>query len=283
MDPQMIQALVGIVFAVVALGALAVYQQARIGREKREKAEEVRASLAASTDVPPGMADFFVARHRGGKARFFRVYPDEGALLFLGAGPFIVGVDAETPRGTDPRHWAVRSARLTLAGLAAGAVAAVAALIVVGRGVARNADANPEAGGAIMLGILGVIALLTVGFVVALPAVVWRITRRATVLDSLPLSGLRMQAETDEGSFRVTPEDVSDVRFDRLDLSTAYKPGDDVGATLSFRHAPTGKWKIETTTTRDTVDAIGAFRRLLGPEGVAVSGEVETSVESSRP
>lgn len=275
MDPALAQAIAGIAFAVVALGVLAVYQQARTKREEREKAEEVRASLSGSPDAPPGVTGFFVARFRGSKARFFRVYPDDGALLFLHAGPFLIGVDAETPRGTDPRHWAVRSARLTLAGLAVGAVAALVALVVIGRGVARNANANPEAGGSIMIGVLGLIALLTVGFVVALPAAVWRITKRVAVLDALPLSGLRTLAETDEGSFRATPENVSDVRFDRLEPGTASGPGEEVGATLSFRHAPTGKWTVETTTTHDTAEAIEAFRRLLGVEAVPVSGGLE--------
>ena len=269
MEPELIMALVGIAIAVVGLAALSILQTTRMKREKDAKVQAVRA-VTTGADVPPGATRFFVARYTGNNARFFRVYVDDGALLFLNAGPYFVTLGADIVRGTDRRHWTLQAAKLLVTGLATGAVAAAVAFFAIGRGVARNAGGNPAAGGTILYGTLGLIALLTVGFIVALPFVVRRVTRRAAELDALTLAGLREQAEIEERSFRATPDNVSDVKLDYLELNYSFARGNAVGATVTFRHTKTGKWKLETTSTRDTLDALAAFRGLVGPDAVTL-------------
>ena len=257
MDTELILAIVGIVFAVVALGALSVVQQARLNREKQEKREKVKTGKH-STGAP--LKPFFVAQYRGSKARFFRVYPDEDAFLLVHAGPFMIMIDAETVRGT--RHWLVQSAKLLAAGLAIGAVVAGAIIFTVGRGLGQNN--NPEAAGSVLYGLIGLSVLLAVGFALALPAVVWRIARRGAELDALSPDELRAEAET-EMSFRADHNDFFDIKFAPLEQS-----GDQVGATLTFRHKPTGNWTIETTTTKDTRAALDEFYDAFGDEIIVI-------------
>lgn len=244
MDTELILAIVGIVFAVVAFGALSVARQARLNREKREKVAE--AETASATAAPLGR--FFVACYRGRKARFYRVYPDEDAFLFIDAGPFLVLIDADTVRGS--RHWTARAGKLLVAGLAAGAAAGGLAVFLAGRG---GGD------GSALYAVLGLAALLTVGFAVALPAAVWRIALRGVELNALSPDGLRAEADA-EPSFRADHGTLFDIAFAPLD------GGGEVGATLTFRHKPTGKWTIETTTTRDTRAALDAFYDAFGDE-----------------
>lgn len=265
-------ALAGIAFAVVALGVLSVVQQARLKREKEAKVRAVRSQAGAAEDAAPG--EFFVARYRGNKARFFRVYPNDGDLLFIYAGPFVVLVDPEIPRGTDGRHWAVRSAGL----FAVGAAAAVATAVVGGVFV-LNAGDNLSVG-TVRYGVVGVIGLLAVGVAAAGPVTVWRITRRAAELDAMSLGALRELAETDDLSFRATPENVSDVTFAALDPAAT---GEGTGATVTFRHTPTGRWTIETTTARDTRDAIAAFREAFGRGAVVVRDELKGRLSGRLP
>lgn len=282
MDTELIMAIAGIALAFVGLAVLAVLQQTRIKREKQEKAQAMKSATAMAPDAVAGRTPFFVARYRGNKARFFRVYSGANELLFLYAGPFIIMIDPETVRGTDRRHWLAQSARLLRAGLAVGGVAAIAAVAVIVRGIARNAGSNPEAAGDILLGVLGIAGLLAVGLILVLPAVVWRIMRRGAELDALSLAGLREQAATHDWSFRATADNLSDVRFNYLDPPTN-SGQTEIGAILSLHHKPTGKWRIETTTTRDTNAAIAAFREVLGSEAVEVELGLEGRLSGKLP
>jgi hypothetical protein len=99
---------------------------------------------------------------------------------------------------------------------------------------------------------------LALGCAVALPAVVWRIARRADELDALSPDGIRAEAGT-ELSFRADHDSISAVKFALLEAG-----GGQVGATLTFRHKPTGAWTVETTTTRDTRAALDEFYDALG-------------------
>lgn len=268
MDIELILAIIGIGFAVTALGALSLAQQARIKREKEEKRKKVLASKHA-TGAP--LKPFFVAQYRGSKARFFRVYPDEDAFLFINAGPFMIMIDAETVRGEDRRHWIVQSAKLLAAGLAIGVVVAGAIIFTVGRGLTQNN--NPEAAGSVLYGLIGLAVLLVVGFAVALPLVVWRIARRGAELDALPPDGLRAEAET-ELSFRADHNSFFDIKFAPLEQS-----GDEVGATLTFRHKPTGNWTIELTTTRDARAALDEFYDAFGDEIVQIDEKLQQRLD----
>lgn len=245
METELILAIVGVAFAVVALGALAVVQQARVKREKQKKREQAPAAGHA-TGAP--LKPFFVARYRGNKARFFRVYPDRDDFLFVHAGPFVIGIDAETVRGADRRHRVVRAATLSAIGLAIGIAVAAAIIFVVGR----------EATGSVLYGTICLGALLAVGCAVALPVVVWRVARRGDELDALSPDALRAEAET-ELSFRAGHDSISAVKFALLEAG-----GDEVGATVTFRHKPTGTWTVETTTTADTRAALDEFYDALG-------------------
>jgi hypothetical protein len=253
-------ALGGIAFAIVAFGLLSLYQTARKKREAREKLAAIRQAAVGAKDAPPGATPFFVARFRGNNPRFFRVYLDDGALLFVHAGPFFVMVDAEVARGTDKRHWLLQAGTLVLVGLISGSVIGLAALGMIGKAVLRNAANNPEGASSIMTWVMGIVAFCAVMFVAIAPGIVWRVVHRTRELDALPLSGLREQAETHDLSFRATRENVSDVRFKKLDSDHG-----EACATLAFRHHPTGKWHIELTKTRDTDAAVHAFRQLIAP------------------
>jgi hypothetical protein len=200
----MIMALVGVGLTIVGLAVLAILQQSRMKRDKDEKIQSVRRSLASDNDKPAGAIPFIIARYRGSKARFFRVYQDQGGLLFLNAGPFVVTINAETPRGADRRHWIAQSVKLLATGLAVGAMGAVAAFIVIGRAISRSPSYNPAAAGSILLGVLGIVGLLTAGLIVVVPLVVRRITQRAAELDAMTLHQLREQAEINELSFQCT-------------------------------------------------------------------------------
>lgn len=279
MDKEMIMALVGIGLTIVGLAVLAILQQSRMKRDKDEKTQSVRRSLASDADKPAGAIPFFIARYRGSKARFFRVYHDQGGLLFLNAGPFVVAIDAETPRGTDRRHWAAQSVKLVATALAVGAVGAIAAFVVIARAISRNPSHNPAAAGSILLGVLGVIGLLAAGLIIVVPLVVRRIMQRAAELDAMTLHQLREQAEIDELSFQCKGEQASGVKFDLLELGGPSKGISAVGATLRFIHKPTGKWTLETTTTQDTRDALDAFRKALGHDNVTVEAALEDRLQ----
>ncbi len=216
---------------------------------------------------------FFIARFRGSHARFFRVYPDAGALLFLDAGPYFLTVGPEAARGGDRRHWAVRSA----GAMAVGAVGAVVAVAAIGRLV----DGGPVADdGYAFLVAAAFIGILLFGFGVAVPVVTRRIDRRAAELDALTTDGLRTRSESDSQSFRADADDVSDVQFAPLNPDRPAKQEVRIGATLTFRHRPTGSWTLETTTTRDTRAAIDAFREACGPAAVTGAAAVDWSFHS---
>jgi hypothetical protein len=96
------------------------------------------------------------------------------------------------------------------------------------------------------------------------PAAVWRIARRGAELDALSPDELRAEAET-EMSFRADHNDFFDIKFSLLEQS-----GDQVGATLTFRHKPTDNWTIETTTTKDARAALDEFYDAFGDEIIVI-------------
>lgn len=260
MEPEIVYAAIGIGITLILLVFLSLYQTSRASRLKDEKIQAMRKANLAKDDVAPGETPFFIACFRGNNGRFFRVYPVDNELLFLAAGPFFAMIDADQPRGTDERHWMLRSVKMLAVTVGSGAVAAFMVIAVILRAMARNAGFSAD----IMFLTFGIIAFLAIGLVILVPASLWRITRRAEELDALPQSGLREQAEVDKWSFRATPENVSNLKLALLDQRQNFKPTDEVGCIMSFKHAPTGRWKIETLTTDDTRSAIGAVRRLWG-------------------
>jgi hypothetical protein len=258
-DREMILAVVGIGIAVVLLALLAILQKVRQRREGLDRIDQWKEEGGQVADLPPGATPFFVACYRGSSARFFRVYSGPGELLFLHAGQYFAIIDAETARGSDQTHWLLRSVKLIFIALAGGAVAAGIGLAAVLRGVARNAGNNSEGARDILMWVLGIIAFCAVMVVVCVPVLLWQYARRCRQLDALSLSELREQSEVDRQNFRATPATVEELTIARLDSEKDSIAAGQIGCAISFRHGPTGRWKIETFTTRDTKDAIQAI------------------------
>jgi hypothetical protein len=270
-DREMILAAVGIGIAVVLVGALAILQQIRRRREGLQRLDE--GNLGNTKDALPGATPFFIACYRGSSARFFRVYFTPVELLFLHAGQYFAIIDAETPRGSDERHWLLRSVKLVFVALAGGSVAAGIGVAALFRAAARNAGKNPEGVRDIFLWVLGIIAFCAVMVVVCVPVLLWQYARRCHQLDALRLSELREQSETDAKNFRATPESVADLEITPL-VGDAAVPGQ-IACAISFKHARTGRWKIEMLTTRDTRDAIQAVLAIWGPGLVLIDKSLQ--------
>jgi hypothetical protein len=93
--------------------------------------------------------------------------------------------------------------------------------------------------------------------------------RRVGYLDSLAEGQIRAEAERGTlYSFRAAAGDVGDVSIDPVGAKGA---AGKAAARLSFTHQPTGKWKMELVTLKDTKIAVRAFRQLLGEDKVAVN------------
>lgn len=263
-------------FCVIMLGLLlglliflAIYQQTQARNAQAAKKKKIREESSSEYDLPPGKTLFFVARFNGYGARFFRVYADQGQLLFLMAGPYFIMIDAEAPRGESKSHWLVRSLKLLAITLASGAVASLLVLMAVGRAIAQSAQGFTGSGHviAIILGVIGLLALVNAVFI---PSVLWLIDQRGKMLDSLPLSGLREIPHLESKSFIATPANVTKLSITLLDQRENFRPSDEVGSTLKFNHGPTGTWKIETLTTRDTRAALEMLPAVWGSDKVQV-------------
>lgn len=274
----MILAAVGVGIAIVLLAVLSVYQQALAKSKKQATVETVRSAIAGAKDVPAGKTPFFIACYLGNNARFFRVYRAPGELLFLYAGPYYAMIDAETPRGNDSRHWALRSMRMVGIALASGGVAALIGIAVISLAIVRNPYGNPVGAVHILLGALGIVGLLAVAVTVATPAIVWWMTKRGAELDAMSLNQLREHAAVHEKSFRAAPENVSELKISPLDPKFGF--GGEIRVALSFKHVPTGRWKIETLTTQDSRDAVGAALALWGRDRVSVDDSLLQRLKS---
>jgi hypothetical protein len=214
--------------------------------------------------------EFFLAVFQGGlsEARIFRAYPDANGVSFVYAGPAVLFLDLEVARG-GPGARKISPAdalKRGLLGAGAGALAVGGILIaIVGRLALRDGSNATDAIG--MLLTFG--AVFAVAAVVALTMSLRRITRRAEELDAMSPEQLRAEAKTQKQSFRATAANVRDVRIDPHDRAGGGRAGS--AARLSFRHDPTGKWKLSLLTRKDARAAARAFRQLLGKDGVEVN------------
>lgn len=263
-------------FCVIMLGLLlglliflAIYQQTLARNAQAAKKKKLREESSTEYDLPPGKTPFFVACFRGYNARFFRVYADQGQLLFLMSGPYYIMIDADASRGESKSHWLIRSLKLLAITLASGAVASLLVLMAVGRAIAQSAQGFAGSGHVIVV-VLGVIGLLALVNAVFIPSVLWLIDQRGKMLDSLPLSGLREIPHLESKSFIATPSNVTKLSIALLDQRENFRPSDEVGSTLKFNHGPTGTWAIETVTTRDTRAALEMVHAVWGKDQVKV-------------
>ena len=275
-EASLIMAAVGLGIGFLALVGFAIrgsMQEKRKAAAARAEAERRKAARATRPAGP--RPKFFLTRSCGNKFGLYRVYPHGGALTFLRVGPWTPLVSVETARGTDPRHWVAQSAAALAAGAAAGLAIAVAVGAVAARHLLLGAQKNPTGAADIAFGLVALAGLLAVAYAVPVPLNVRRLTRRAKELDELPADELAIEAEGNPDDFRATAANVSAVRFEAGGET-------DVVARLRFKHAPTGKWKMELTTAADARDAIAAFRRLVGPDAVAVAKGVEAAAGAAR-
>jgi hypothetical protein len=89
------------------------------------------------------------------------------------------------------------------------------------------------------------------------------------VLDAMSAEQLRAEAESEKRSYRATADNVRDVSIDPYDRAAGSRTGS--AALLSFRHDPTGMWKLSLLKLKDARAAARAFRKLLGKESVEVN------------
>ncbi|HET6422993.1 MAG TPA: hypothetical protein VFG20_04875 [Planctomycetaceae bacterium] len=261
---------IGIGAAFVLLVVLSLLQTGRMKREGQVRLDKLKDDNRDADDSPPGMTPFFVARYQGGNARFFRVYQAAGELLFVYAGEYFVLIDPESIRGTDQRHWLLRSVKMVFVGLGAVTIGGGVALAAILRGVARNVHKNPEAAGDIVLIVLGCIAFIAAIAVVGIPLTLWGITKRCRALDAMSLGELRGESELHPKSLRATPETVSEVNVKFLDLSAQFFSGTETACSITFKHATRGKWTIDTLTQADTRAAVQALYAEWGRDKVFV-------------
>jgi hypothetical protein len=197
------------------------------------------------------------------------VYPDAGGLSFLGLGPPHPWIDLESARRLDDTHWAIRTAQVIRKGVAiaiAGGFAAAGVLgIVLLRATLRDA---PKVLDLILYVLTAVGVFLPLGLL-ALTTSIRIFTRRVGYLDSLAEGQIRAEAERGTlYSFRASAGDVGDVSIDPVGEKGA---AGKAAALLSFTDRPTGKWKMELVTPKDTKTAVRAFRQLLGDDKVTVN------------
>lgn len=261
---------IGLGTALILLVILSLLQTGRMKREGQARLDKLREDNAGAGDAPAGATPFFVSRYQGSNSRFFRTYHAAGELLFVYAGEYFVLIDPESIRGTDQRHWLLRSLKMVYFGLGAIAIGGGVALAAIMRGVARNVHKNPEAAGDIVFIVLGVIAFLAAMAIVGIPLTLWGITKRCRALDGMSLGDLRNESELHSKSLRATPETVSEINVTFLDLDQGLLSSRETGCSISFKHATRGKWSIDAITSRDTRAAVQALYAVWGRDQVFV-------------
>lgn len=267
---ELILAGVGLGIALLLLVFLSLLQTSRRRREGADRLRALESEPGGTSNAPPGTTPFFIACFNGANSRFFRVYQGAGELLFVNAGQYFPLIDVESPRGTDQRHWLLRSMKLVGIALAGGAVAAGIGVAAIVRGVARSAASNPGGARDILLMVFGAIGLLALVVVSVVPLMLWQVTRRCRQLDPMSLARLRQEAELDSKSFRATPETIREFKVTLLDQREHFIPSEEVGSRIAFKDSVAGRWKIETKATRDTRDSLVAIRSIWGAGCVTV-------------
>lgn len=269
---------IGIGAAFILLVILSLLQTGRMKREGQSRLDKLKDDNAGAGDAPLGATPFFVSRYQGGNARFFRTFQAANELLFVYAGEYFVLIDPESIRGTDQRHWLLRSLKMVYIGVGAIVIGGGVAMAAIMRGVARNVHKNPEAAGDIVLIVLGVIAFLAVIAIVGIPLTLWGITKRCRKLDDMSLSDLRGEAELNPKSLRATPDTVSEINVKFLDQSAQFFASNETACSITFKHATRGKWTIDTLTKSDTRAAVQALYAVWGRDKVFVDEKLRAQI-----
>lgn len=229
------------------------------------------------TGTPAARPKFFLAGFIGGlrEARIYRAYPDERGISFLWSGPAVAFLDIEMARGGS-HDWktkvadALKTSFVTLGG---GLLFALSiGVLVLGRVVVRDVRQGATFNVTDIIGVLlMLVTIFTVVAIVVFTSSVRRIAKRVAELEALSPDQLRALAESgdDRRNFRVTAHNVSEVSIDPHTGTVGGKPT--AAAKLTFRHEPTGKWKLNLVSHKDTRAAIRAFRHLIGRDNVDVN------------
>jgi hypothetical protein len=220
-------------------------------------------------DAPERRPKFFLAVFQGGfsEARVFRAYPDGDSVLFVYAGPAPAFLDVEVARNAGRGDWKAKMARTLKTSLVSAGGAVLIGLAVLTAILGRLAIRDGSNITDIIAMVLGIGTVVAIGLVVALTGALRRLLKRVDLLDTLSREDLRDEARRDKQSFVATEDNVKGVRIDPPDGSS--RGG--AAAYLSFRHKPTGKWKMNLMTRQDARAAARAFRDLLGHHEVEVN------------
>src|SRR5262249_54829244 len=160
----------------------------------------------------------------------------------------MVFINVEAARDLDRAGWVVQTAATLKTGLVVVCGVAAVAVGVILRLVSRTASKSlADAVDLVaLLIVFGAVALVIA--VLATVTAVRKITKRAAFLDSLHADQRREEVEREKRNFCVTPDATSELRIDPSG-DGAERAGQ--SAILSFRHEPTGKWKLRLPTVRD--------------------------------
>jgi len=237
------------------------------GRPAEGRQTELPATDAGAPEAGP---KFFLAVYQGGfsEARIFRAYPDSDGISFVYTGPPGPFLDLEIARTPERGGWRVTAAEALKSGLVrmGGAALFVLAIVVavVGRAALRgNASDITDLIGFLVM----VFTVFAFAILLAMTMSVRRIIARVAVLDAMSREEILNEAKTEKRSLRATADNVSDVCIDPPPRDDAL----DCAARLSFRHDPTGKWKLILVARKDVRLAARAFRALLGEDEVEVN------------
>ncbi|MFL5340748.1 MAG: hypothetical protein ACJ8F7_11405 [Gemmataceae bacterium] len=240
-------------------------------RGERRSDEEEAGSESDRPESGPRGPEFFLAVFQNGvrESRIYRGYPDADGLSFVYAGPAILFLDPEVARGTGTGDWKVKAADALKSGLVKAGVAGLLFLgiiiVIAGRLALRDHHNATD-----LIGMFLMFAtVMAVAVVVALTSAVRRVTRRVAVLDAMTAGQIRAEAESEKQSFRATADSLHNVRIDPYEEADGGKP--DFAARMSFRHDPTGKWRLILVTRKDARAAARALLKLLGKDGVEVN------------
>jgi hypothetical protein len=211
---------------------------------------------ATSPLVQGGPLPYFFAVYESGDSKLFRVYADSDALLFIFAGPYHMSlVDGlKAMRGEPAGDAALMPGEVIgRSGLIAGRAGAIAGAGMAGAGI-----------GMLAAGIGG--GLLLAGAKMA----AGQIDKRTQVLDAMSADQLRHEANTVKGSFRVAPDNTSNMQL--LPVKSGIFSSDDATFTgyLQFAHKPSGKWKLKFFTHLDAQSAIQECGRVMGSANIIV-------------
>jgi hypothetical protein len=272
MDPELILAATGIIFALFAFAIISYFRTQRKKKEADKLADEITEKADQLDKAEPNdeyKIPYFVAANLGSRSSLYRVYIAKDALLFLRIGQEFVGINDEVIRNNDKLSALQITLKLykkfvAVAGAALSVVSIIMLAVFIGRG--RGKAVGPLDGIILPVALIGFFIVL--GFV-CIPLIIRSIMQRCERFDSMSLEQLRKSALTEDDSFTVNVENSSEVNFQPR------KSDQGDSTTLKFRHKPTGKWKIKIDRDINIQLAVRSFQHIFGKKNVVVDSSVQ--------